>query len=287
MRATRSVPLRRVLGPLGAMIAIGLVAGYLIGCDILAHQVVSTPTPSATTASGRLDGVRSPNAQVATTDGAAGGLDVTSRVRGTGTLSRERAGYAFLLTQPGRDEPVRWNPCLPVHYKISLGPVVPRSEILQVRSGFTALGAALGGVTFVYDGTTEVIPDTVDAAADADTDIVFAFAAAGSGPAASDLLSGWEAGRGGMAASGVTGPGGTVTQRPTHGSVVLDVTKWQVMSRHDREVLYLHELGHVAGLDHPRDGHQIMSSGAYNLPPRYQPGDLAGLARLGRQAGCP
>jgi len=29
-----------------------------------------------------------------------------------------------------------------------------------------------------------------------------------------------------------------------------------------------------------------MSSGAYDLPVRYQSGDLAGLAKLGRQAGC-
>ena len=29
-----------------------------------------------------------------------------------------------------------------------------------------------------------------------------------------------------------------------------------------------------------------MSSGAYDLPTAYQPGDLEGMARLGRQAGC-
>jgi hypothetical protein len=55
---------------------------------------------------------------------------------------------------------------------------------------------------------------------------------------------------------------------------------------HDRTVLRLHELGHVVGLDHPADGHQITSSGVYDPPLRYQKGDLAGLALLGRNAGC-
>ena len=77
-------------------------------------------------------------------------------------------------------------------------------------------------MAFLYDGTTDVVPDTVDGSDAAGTDIVFAFATAGRGPAASGLLTGWEAGRGGMAAAGAPGPDGVVRQRPTHGSVVLD-----------------------------------------------------------------
>jgi hypothetical protein len=286
MRSICIVPLRRAFGPLGAMATIGLIAGYLIGHDAMARHAASKPAPSVTTASRRPAGTDSSSAHVTTTDGAAGGRDAKQQAGATAGQLGAQAGYAFLLTQPGGHGPVRWDPCRPLHYKISLAPEVPQPEILEVRSAFAMVGTALGGVTFVYDGMTDVVPDVVDGSAAADTDIVFAFATAGPGPSGSDLLSGWEAGRGGMAAAGVRALDGTVIQRPTHGSVVLDVTKWQVMSRHDREVLYLHEIGHAVGLDHPRDIHQIMSSGAYDLPPRYQPGDLAGFARLGRQAGC-
>lgn len=50
----------------------------------------------------------------------------------------------------------------------------------------------------------------------------------------------------------------------------------------------LHELGHVAGLGHAEDPGQVMHGTVADFPddPAYQEGDLAGLARLGRAAGC-
>jgi hypothetical protein len=51
--------------------------------------------------------------------------------------------------------------------------------------------------------------------------------------------------------------------------------------------LVLHELGHVAGLDHVQDAGQLMypsiSAGA---PDGYAAGDLNGLAQLGAGSGC-
>jgi Xaa-Pro aminopeptidase len=58
-----------------------------------------------------------------------------------------------------------------------------------------------------------------------------------------------------------------VIERPSHGSVVIDAAKWRVMNRHDRTLLYLHEVGHSVGLDHPQADDQIMSSGAYDGSP--------------------
>lgn len=286
MRGKRPAGLRRALGPLGAMLAIGLCAGYLIGRDVMErHPTVGSP-PSMATVAGRPGGPVPGATRSTTSDGAAGQRAAGSTPVPARTDTGSGSGFRFLLRQPDQVTPIRWNPCQAVRYKISLGDLVPVSEIPEVRAAFDTVGVALGGVTFRYDGTTDVVPDAVDGSAAADTDIVFAFARAGQGAAASDLLSGWEAGRGGLAAAGVTGPDGAVRHRPTHGSVVLDATKWHLMSRHDRMVLYLHEIGHAVGLNHPADGRQIMSSGAYDLPAQYQPGDLAGLARLGRQAGC-
>lgn len=53
-------------------------------------------------------------------------------------------------------------------------------------------------------------------------------------------------------------------------------------------VLLLHELGHAMGMDHARDGKQVM---APSISPRsladYQAGDLTGLRKVGAMGGCP
>jgi hypothetical protein len=255
-------PLRRALPPLGALLTLGLAAGLLIGAQ-------ATPTADAA------------QPAAAAADRPASSSAVVKVV-----APPRSPTYAFLLMQPDKVTPIRWNPCKAIHYKVATNKLVPAGEIPKVRAAFDTLGKALGGVRFVYDGATTVIPDTVDDSSRAKTDIVFAFATAGSGPRRSALLSGWEAGRGGFAAWGPSAPDGTVVERPSHGSVVIDASKWKVMNRHDRTLLYLHEAGHAVGLDHPQSSDQIMSSGAYDLPTRYQPGDLAGLALLGKKAGC-
>ncbi len=50
----------------------------------------------------------------------------------------------------------------------------------------------------------------------------------------------------------------------------------------------LHELGHIMGLDHVKDPHQLMYSGRHpNFRVRdFGAGDLEGLRRLGEDAGC-
>jgi hypothetical protein len=49
----------------------------------------------------------------------------------------------------------------------------------------------------------------------------------------------------------------------------------------------VHELGHVAGLDHVQDRGQVMyPSISSQSPDGYGAGDRSGLAELGAQAGC-
>jgi hypothetical protein len=280
MSARHLLRTRRRLGPLGAMVAIGVAAAYL---------VTRGPAPTALGVNDRAAVLHAATAQVGELAPVAETLN--SRVSATAT-TRARTSpkssrlYRFLLLQPDHVTPIRWNPCRAVHYRIALNGLVPPSEVRPVQIAFQAAGKALGGVRFIDEGLTSVTPTTVEDSGRAGVDIVFAFALPGSGPDRSALLTGWEAGRGGFAAAGTAGPDGRVVEHPTHGSVVIDAGKWQMMDRQQRSILYLHEIGHVVGLDHPLDSHQIMSSGAYDLPPHYQKGDLEGLALLGRQAGC-
>lgn len=48
----------------------------------------------------------------------------------------------------------------------------------------------------------------------------------------------------------------------------------------------LHELGHVMGLDHAGTGRQLMYPVLPANPTDLQVGNLTGLSRLGRSAGC-
>lgn len=52
--------------------------------------------------------------------------------------------------------------------------------------------------------------------------------------------------------------------------------------------LTMHEVGHALGLGHVGDPTQKMTAGpeGYDIPDQYQAGDLAGLRRVGLQAGC-
>jgi len=53
-----------------------------------------------------------------------------------------------------------------------------------------------------------------------------------------------------------------------------------------RTQLYLHELGHVMGLDHVESVMEIMHTPFVVSLTSYQPGDLTGLKKFGIGAGC-
>jgi hypothetical protein len=71
------------------------------------------------------------------------------------------------------------------------------------------------------------------------------------------------------------------------GAVALDSHGFASLTRRERSNLYLHELGHVVGLDHVGDRKQVMYPlVSKSSPAKYAKGDLAGLRRLGKPAGC-
>src|SRR5205814_289980 len=70
------------------------------------------------------------------------------------------------------------------------------------------------------------------------------------------------------------------------GSVVLDeqdLSAANIPNRDEARAIILHELGHLVGLDHTADQTQIMFSENKENVTDYGPGDLRGLALVGKQ----
>ncbi len=202
-------------------------------------------------------------------------------------LSRPRGTtdeYQFLATMAGK--PVRWNPCTPIHYVVNVS-LAPAGSIEDVHAAVVRVTAATG-VSFVYDGLTDEVPQrdrssyqpdrygdrwapvVIAWVSQSQTDIpfqkgdeYFAAVARPLGPpdGTAQFVSGWVV----INAADPNPPGWAYTgsQGPT----------------------VLHELGHVMGLDHVTSKAELMEpAGGYMTD--FGPGDLAGLERLGRDQGC-
>ena len=72
----------------------------------------------------------------------------------------------------------------------------------------------------------------------------------------------------------------------TSGNIWIKQEEWQIMSRDQKTIVVMHEMGHVLGLTHPVNGfNQIMDSGSY-YGTSLGSGDLLGLQILSALAGC-
>jgi hypothetical protein len=174
---------------------------------------------------------------------------------------------------------VRWNPCAPIPYVIN--PTGGPANAIALTQAAVDQIARATGLSFRYEGST-------DEEADPRRDIVQARYGARFAPLlvawASSGTIGGAAGLGGMHFIG------------TANAPVQAVTGFAYLSRNVTAFgseslatgVLLHELGHAVGLDHADDTLQVMNSvGDAGLPlTAYGDGDLAGLDRLGRGAGC-
>jgi hypothetical protein len=194
------------------------------------------------------------------------------------------AGWgASYLDERGR--PARWDPCTPIHYVVRTG-WVPRGGRADLAAALSRLSRA-SGLTFVDDGDTDETPSQSRAA----------YQPARYGHRWAPLLVGWvppdrtDLGLGGGVAGvtvavAVPGPqGGSIVT----GQVALDA-EHRLPSGFgpgatEGEVL-LHELAHAVGLGHVLDATQVMYPQTTNSESQYGAGDRAGLAALGRPAGC-
>lgn len=278
-----------VRGTVGADEARQVVLQRLVGRAWRDVDEVSTDDTYALTVPSDKSGMFSFRVYVPATDSRAA---TTSKPFTIGFGLGETSDYALLTTPP-----VRWDPCTPIGYRVNLEGA-PKSGLNDIKSA-VSLAAAASGLTMRYRGTTAVVPGATGADVPemypADTQLVIAWAA----PGKTDLL---------KPRSNVLGVGGVFFDRTpqkigkatwlrsVQGYVVLNTDKDLPggfgMGRSSGDLgtwgqVIMHEVGHTLGLAHPKDApEQIMNPETTRKAAAWGLGDLSGLRKVGRGAGC-
>ncbi|MFN8168974.1 MAG: hypothetical protein U0S36_09350 [Candidatus Nanopelagicales bacterium] len=219
------------------------------------------------------------------------------------SISPADAASTYLLATrvvDGTVLPLRWNPCQDavtyrVNPRLAASTAAGRAAaVADVRGAFTRLGKATG-ITFRYLGTTSLVPTGPTWSEQlGDAEIVVAWVDQRS--TRTTLLgrsgAGYVAGTGGYSYKTWTWPAGSPHAAIGRGYVVLNSADNSAFrsgfgAGTTRGQLLLHELGHVVGLRHVGASSQLMYP---VLLPRgdsaYRSGDLTGLRKVGRAAGC-
>lgn len=172
---------------------------------------------------------------------------------------------------------ITWNHCRAIDVAVNPNGY-PQTEVPRVMEAIRRLAQA-SGLPFQYAGASTFIPtDAQPLTKEAGIEVVLAL----TDPTSNDLLAENDAaiGLGGMAWH----------EQPAWaigGFVVIDAPRALQLNATPRLSLYMHELGHVAGLGHAAGRAQIMYPSLYpTATADWGAGDLAGLAKLG-SVPCP
>jgi len=208
---------------------------------------------------------------------------------GLANLRPEHGPHAFLQVD-GDGHPYRWNPCRPIEYVVN-----------PDRAPDGALDDVHEAVARVSVATVPSSTNSIPVATDAQQQIGSAFMDSTTDSGYRPLLFTWESDfymrslddRDNLLGFGIPWRGqGDLAHIYVSGAVVLNADagmRTGFDGRYSEGAVLLHELGHVLGLAHVRRGaDEIMATQRdvdYSVSD-YGPGDLEGLAAIGREAGC-
>jgi hypothetical protein len=287
-RALPPVPARRrggrALGFVALVLAVVLGAGVLLGPHLGRWtQVGAGPAVPGIPRPGALHDAPRTQPTTAPLDRPTPGHEEARAPRGHPLPPAAGGGpYAFLERQADGVSPVAYDPCRPIHYVVhpggepAGGAAVPAAAIARVSQ--------VTGLQFVDDGATDEAStrhrEIFQPARYGDrwAPVLFAWES----DAANPDLAGEIVGEGGSTAVALgDGPKVFVT-----GTVSLDAGQFpQILRRRHgaaiARAIVMHELGHLVGLDHVDDTHQLMYPTSNGDVLDYAAGDLTGLAALG------
>ena len=194
-------------------------------------------------------------------------------------------GSAYSFTSVLQGQPVRWDPCTPIHWRYRTSG--------QVVGGFTQVVRALArisratGTTWVYDGAVTTAPTSawLPRTTTSQPPVLIGWTTA----THSDLLQGQPAGVLGVTRTAwfALTSGGTTTAAIRGAVVALNSAKHLPLTGPvSWYTVALHELSHAMGLGHASSARQLMYPVLQPGLADLQSGDLAGLAQVGRSEGC-
>lgn len=214
---------------------------------------------------------------------------------GTPTPGREEAGaplrtpppvathgtsFAFMHRQTDGVTPVTWDPCRPIHFVTRQTGKPPGGDAL-VSHAMTSITRATG-LRFVDEGATDesVTPNRAVYQTERYGDRWAPVLIAWETPDEQPRLEGAVAGLSGPALVRLPGSDAAYVS----GTVELDGRQIATAERVEptaAQLIVMHELGHLVGLDHVDDPTQAMNPVATHGLRGFAAGDLTGLARLG------
>ncbi|MEP7059310.1 MAG: hypothetical protein ABI828_01145 [Actinomycetota bacterium] len=205
----------------------------------------------------------------------------------TYNASAHTGEYAFIDTSTS-GRPVRWNPCATIHYVVN--PLhAPPGSLEDVAAAVKTISDA-SGIAFKYDGTTTEVPSPER----------LPYQPFKYGNRWAPVLIAWvdpemsafrfSKDKQGREAIGIGGPmwGSAAQHQYVSGFVVIndqDGYPPGFGSPYVQGATILHELGHVLGLGHVKQQGELMEFAGGGMG-TFGPGDLEGLRKVGRPAGC-
>jgi hypothetical protein len=193
------------------------------------------------------------------------------------------AAYTFSTTISGK--PIRWNPCAAIHWRFR--PYGAPAGGLTVMKQAIARVAQATGTRWVYDGTTTTQPSTsyLPRSLDDNRPVLLGW----TDGSHSDLLRNMPRGVLGVTRTSwfTLNQNGTTYAAIKGAVIALDRTdRLPLTGSVSWRTTILHELTHAMGLSHAGSSRQLMYPVLQRGVTDLQSGDLSGLSKVGRAAGC-